>query len=62
MANAVLMQAAVCVGKAGRCKEARKLYDRYYHLQFKGTMSEQAIRSAEDQTFSSTVRECAGKK
>ncbi len=62
MANAVLMQAAMCVGKAGRCKEAKELYHRYYRLQFKGTMSDQAIQSAEDQTFPATVRECAGKK
>jgi hypothetical protein len=61
MANGVLMQAAMCAGNAGRCDDAKKLWDRYYELQFGGTMKPDELKKTAATTFAGAMKSCAGK-
>ncbi len=61
MANGVVMQAAMCVGAAGRCDDARKLWQRYYQLQFGSSMKPADLKKTAEQTFAASVRACAPK-
>jgi hypothetical protein len=58
--NAVVMMAAQCLAQLERCKEAREWWDRYYDLQFTGTMPAAEVKSAAAQTFA-TLPQCKGK-
>ncbi|MEB2312682.1 MAG: hypothetical protein OZ921_07075 [Sorangiineae bacterium] len=60
-ANGVIMQAALCAGASGRCDEAKRLWDRYYQLQFGSTMKPDELRKTAAQTFPAAVRGCAAK-
>ncbi|MDD5309212.1 MAG: hypothetical protein PHU25_18010 [Deltaproteobacteria bacterium] len=58
--NAVAMMTAQCLAQLERCKDAREWWDRYYDLQFTGTMPAAEVKSAAAQTFA-TFPQCKGK-
>jgi hypothetical protein len=60
-ATGVLMMAAQCLAKAGECKDAWKMYNKYYDAQFAHTMKLKEVREAAKATFPSVAPKCKGK-